>query len=98
MDVILAIVVVLALAAPAGLAAAWFSTNGAEALSTVFRPDRGLGWPRGVQEGEPTAWTWDRAAAPPAPDLPAERAQRPVVAPVAFRVGPGSARDRRSWR
>jgi hypothetical protein len=98
MDVVLSIVVVLALAAPAGLAAAWFTTRGADALSTLFRPDRGLGWPRGVQEEEPTAWNWDRRTGPQTADARAEDPQPPAVAPVAFRVRPGSARDRRSWR
>jgi hypothetical protein len=96
-DVVLSIVVVLALAAPAGLAAAWFSTRGADALSTLFRPDRGLGWPHGVQEEEPTAWNWDRRGSQVA-DPRAEDPQPPAVAPVAFRVGPGSARDGRSSR
>jgi hypothetical protein len=98
MEAVLSIVVILALAAPAGLAAAWFNTHGADAISTVFRPDRGLGWPRGVQEEEPTAWNWDRAAGSGVADGRVDDPGPPAVAPVAFRVGPGSARDRRSWR
>jgi hypothetical protein len=93
MEAVLGILAVVALAAPAGLAAAWFSTHGADALSTLFRPDHGLGWPHGVQEEEPTAWNWDRATRSQVADPRAEQAQPPAVAPVAFRVGPGSARD-----
>jgi hypothetical protein len=98
MEAVLGILAVVALAAPAGLAAAWFSTHGADALSTLFRPDRGLGWPHGVQEEEPTAWNWDRRTGSGVADRASDAAEPPTVAPVAFRVGPGSARDRRSWR
>ena len=86
MDALLSVMVLLAVAAPVGLAAAWFSGRGAEAMSSLFKTDRGLGWPRGVQE-EDIAWNWDRRAAAEPESVPS-----PLVEPVAFRMGRGSAR------
>ena len=94
MDTLLSVILLLALAAPVGLAAAWFSGRGAEAMSSLFKTDRGLGWPRGVQEEDPVAWNWDhRPAAPPRPG--SEPAPWPIVERVAFRIGRGSARGGR---
>jgi hypothetical protein len=100
MDTVLSIVVVLALAAPVGAAAAWFSTRGADALAVFFRPGSvaELGWPHGVQEEEPTAWNWDRGPGPRAGDRSLDGAEPATLTPVAFRVRPGSARQRRGWR
>jgi hypothetical protein len=83
------VMLLLAVAAPVGLAAAWFSSRGAEAMSSLFKTDRGLGWPHGVQE-EDVAWNWDRR---PAPEP--ESARDPLVERVAFRMGRGSARGGR---
>jgi hypothetical protein len=86
-DALLSVIVLLALAAPLGLAAAWFSSRGGEAMSSLFRTDRGLGWPRGIQEEDPAAWNWERRqAAAPSP-VPV-----PIVEAVAFRVRRRSAR------
>jgi hypothetical protein len=90
-DTVVSVVLLLALAAPAGLAAAWFCSRGPEAMGTFFRPDRGLGWPHGVQEEEPVAWNWDHRPAAPQPSAP-EEAPTPVVEPVAFRMRRGTAR------
>jgi hypothetical protein len=87
------VVLLLALAAPVGLAAAWFSGRGAEAMSSLFKTDRGLGWPRGVQEEDPVAWNWERR--PTAPPPPGSESPWPVVERVAFRIGRGSARSSR---
>jgi hypothetical protein len=85
-DALFSVALLLALAAPVGLAAAWFSGRGAEAMSSLFKTDRGLGWPHGVQE-EDVAWNWDhRPAAEP------DSVRAPLVEPVAFRMGRGSAR------
>jgi hypothetical protein len=85
-DALFSVALLLTLAAPVGLAAAWFSSRGAQAMSSLFRSDRGLGWPHGVQE-EDVAWHWDhRPAAEP------ETARTALVEPVAFRMGRGSAR------
>ena len=94
MDTLLSVILLLALAAPVGLAAAWFSGRGAEAMSSLFKTDRGLGWPRGVQEEDPVAWNWDHqaAAVPPPGSVPAPS---PIVERVAFRIGRGSARGGR---
>ena len=93
MDTLLSVILLLSLAAPVGLAAAWFSGRGAEAMSSLFKTDRGLGWPHGVQE-EDVAWNWDhRPAAPPPPG--SEPARSPIVERVAFRIGRGSARGGR---
>ena len=93
MDTLLSVILLLALAAPVGLAAAWFSGRGAEAMSSLFKTDRGLGWPRGVQEEDPVAWNWERRPASPAP--PGSESRWPVVERVAFRIGRGSARGGR---
>jgi hypothetical protein len=95
MDTLLSVIVLLSLAAPVGLAAAWFSSRGAEAMSSLFKTDRGLGWPRGVQEEDPVAWNWEHgpAVAPPPPG--SEPARSPIVERVAFRIGRGSARGGR---
>jgi hypothetical protein len=100
METVLSIVVVLALAAPVGLAAAWFSTRGGDALAGFFRPSSvvELGWPRGVQEEEPTAWNWDHRLGSSVADRPPDEAEPATIAPVAFRLGPGSARHGRGWR
>jgi hypothetical protein len=99
METVLSIVVVLALAAPVGAAAAWFSSRGADALAGFFRPSSvaELPWPRGVQEEEPTAWNWDRGPGSSVADRGPETAEPATVVPVAVRVGPGSARHGR-WR
>src|SRR4051812_7477123 len=99
METVLSIAAVLALPAPVGVAAAWFSTRGADGLAGFFRPSSvaELPWPRGVQEEEPMAWNWDRRTGSRVPDPRAEQAQALSVEPVAFRVGPGSARVRRGW-
>jgi hypothetical protein len=94
LETLVSIAMLLALAAPVGFVAAWFSGRGAEALSTFFRPDPGLGWPRGVQEEDPPSWNWDARSGdsqdpPTAPSPPAEGTR---AAPVAFRIRPGSAR------
>jgi hypothetical protein len=98
MDTVLSVVVVLALAAPVGVAAAWYSTHGADALAGFFRPSSvtELGWPRGVQEEEPTAWNWDGRTESEVAGRTPERAEAPTVVPVAFHVGPGSSRDGRA--
>ena len=93
MDTLLSLILLLALAAPVGLAAAWFSGRGAEAMSSLFKTDRGLGWPRGVQEEDPVAWNWDRRPAGPPPVGMQPRS--PIVERVAFRIGRGSARGGR---
>ena len=93
MDTLLSVILLLALAAPVGLAAAWFSGRGAEAMSSLFKTDRGLGWPRGVQEEDPVAWNWERRPASPPP--PGSESRWPVVERVAFRIGRGSARGGR---
>jgi hypothetical protein len=100
MEAILSIVVVLTLAAPVGLAAAWFSTHGADALAGFFRPGSvaELPWPRGVQEEEPTAWNWDRPPAATDVDRAPEAAEPATVAPIVFRLRAGTARQRRRWR
>jgi hypothetical protein len=95
----LSVMLLLALAAPVGLAAAWFSSRGAEAMSSLFKSDRGLGWPRGVQEEDPVGWNWDHRAAAglPAGSGPggSEAPRWPIVERVAFRVRRGSGRRRR---
>jgi hypothetical protein len=98
MDVLLSIVALLLLAAPAGMAAAWFTNCGPDALSSLFRPDRGLGWPHGVQEEDPPPWNWqpDRPARLDPSGTSASRADVPAalaVERVAFRIGRGSARN-----
>ena len=91
MDALLSAAMLLALAAPVGLAAAWLVVRGPSGLAGFFGPQPGLGWPRGVQEEDPVAWTWadrDEGDAPPLrPGTP-----NPTVERVAFRLGRGSAR------
>ena len=94
MEALLSVILLLSVAAPVGLAAAWFSVRVAEAMSSLFKTDRGLGWPRGVQEEDPVAWNWgQRPASPPRPG--SEPARTPIVERVAFRIGRGSARGGR---
>ena len=98
MDVLLSVVQLLAVAAPVGLAAAWFSGRGADAMSSLFRSERGLGWPRGVQEEDPVAWDWDRGAAAARDAGSDTHAVSTAVEPVVFRVGRGAARRRQRGR
>jgi hypothetical protein len=95
-DALLSVMLLLALAAPVGLAAAWFSSRGAEAMSSLFRSDRGLGWPRGVQEEDPVPWNWDHGRRATRPSPGSDPARSPIVERVAFRVGRGSARGGRN--
>jgi hypothetical protein len=97
-DTLLSVMLLLALAAPVGLAAAWFSGRGAEAMSSLFKSDRGLGWPRGVQEEDPVAWNWDHRPAAASPPSSSRQAGSPIVERVAFRMGRGSARGGRRGR
>lgn len=100
LDTMISIVVLLALAAPIGLAAAWFTSNGPAALAGFFRADHSLGWPHGVQEEDPPAWNWDRRgsaaqtgeAADGAPEAPLER----VAFRLARRCRPPGGRGPRS--
>jgi hypothetical protein len=92
-DALFSVMQLLALAAPVGLAAAWFSGRGAEAMSSLFKTDRGLGWPRGVQEEDPVAWNWGHR--PATPPRPGTEPRSPIVERVAFRIGRGSARGGR---
>ena len=102
-DALVDAVLLLCLAAPAGVAVAWLSSRGADALAGAFRGDRGLGWPRGVKEEDPPSWNWERpvpqAAGPSnaSPSMPAD-----TPAPVAalsrrlrVRVQAGTSRRRR---
>ena len=70
MDFLLPLMVCLVLGAPIGLAGAALIGRGPEAMSGLFVGYRGLGWPHGVQEEDPSGgWTWhlppvDAAAQP----------------------------------
>ncbi len=63
LDGLLSVALLLALAAPIGLAAAWFTNQGPGALAGFFRADPGLGWPRGVQEDDDVTWNWSPGSA-----------------------------------
>jgi hypothetical protein len=56
MDALLSAALLLALAAPVGLAAAWLVVKGPSGLAGFFGPQPGLGWPHGVQEEDPPSW------------------------------------------
>ena len=56
MDALLSAALLLALAAPVGLAAAWLVVKGPSGLAGFFGPQPGLGWPHGVQEEDPAGW------------------------------------------
>ncbi|MFL5680846.1 MAG: hypothetical protein ACJ77B_09630 [Chloroflexota bacterium] len=66
LDTVLAIGLVFIAAIPIGVAGAWFTSRGPNALAGFFRPGSvaELGWPVGVQEEDAPTWNWDRAAAP----------------------------------
>jgi hypothetical protein len=73
-DLVSAIVVLLALGAPLGLATAWFVSYGAGAIAQLFGPQPPMGWPHGVQEDDDFQWHWPgRVAPPPVPPTPATR-------------------------
>jgi hypothetical protein len=93
-DAILPILVLLALAAPIGIAAAWFTGQGPDALASFFRRDHGLGWPHCVQEEDPPAWNWERTSRDDAPTI-LDGSAAPAVEAVAFQIGRGAARRRR---
>jgi hypothetical protein len=106
MDVLTSVLLLFAVAAPAGIAAAWFVSQGPSALAGAFRPYAGLGWPRGVQEDDPPRWNWDRRLAagdrwPESQTSPtltevedALQTGRPELVAVALRIVPGSSRRR----
>lgn len=56
MDALLSAALLLALAAPVGLAAAWLVVKGPSGLAGFLGPQPGLGWPHGVQEEDPASW------------------------------------------
>ncbi|HEY0444810.1 MAG TPA: hypothetical protein VGC90_11365, partial [Candidatus Limnocylindrales bacterium] len=60
-DVLLSVVVLLAAAAPVGIAGAWFARRGPGVVAAAFTPGTvgNPGWPHGVQEENDVAWSWD---------------------------------------
>jgi hypothetical protein len=61
LDTVLAIGLVFVAAIPIGVAGAWFTSRGPDALAGFFRPGAvaDLGWPVGVQEEDAPTWNWD---------------------------------------
>ena len=58
MELILGLALLLALAAPLGLASAWFVTGGALGIARAFVPAPPMEWPHGVQEDDDFQWHW----------------------------------------
>ena len=74
---LLQLLVLLAVASVIGQLAITSAARAGDGLAMLFvPPDRGLGWPRGVQESD-EPWAW-RSALPPPPE---------VVTPVASAGG-----------
>lgn len=108
-DAVLSVALMLACAAPLGLAAAWFTSRGPNALADFFRPGASLdlGWPHGVQEEDAPTWNWDdrarpadTTAIPPArPDVEIAEldAGSLPVSPVVRQIGRGSSRRDGRW-
>jgi hypothetical protein len=94
MDVVLGIVLLLLVAAPAGIAGAWFTNRGPEALAIFFRPAAAveLGWPRGVQEEDAPAWNWDGPRATDS-DSMTDVVAEPVDWPARERLPAGSVTE-----
>lgn len=68
MELVVAAVLLLTLAAPLALATAWFVSHGGTAIAQLFMPPRPMGWPHGVQEDDDFQWHWPgRVPPPPAP-------------------------------
>ncbi|HEY0443092.1 MAG TPA: hypothetical protein VGC90_02615 [Candidatus Limnocylindrales bacterium] len=96
---LLSVVVLLAAAAPVGIAGAWFARRGPGVVAAAFTPGTvgNPGWPQGVQEENDVAWSWD-----PPPDRvaattiePLDAANAPFeVAAVVPHVGAGPTRRR----
>lgn len=90
MDLVLGIGALLVLAAPVGLVAAFAVARGPAVMSEAFMPRRPEGWPRGVQEEDPSFQTIWRLGPSPAlvivPDRndaeDAEAGPAPIVLPV----------------
>ena len=99
MDAVLSLAMLLVAAAPVGIAAAWFARRGPDVMAAAFAPGAvaNPGWPRGIQEEDDVAWSWE----PPADPIAA-----PATGPfgggslsfetmaVAVQIRPGRARRR----
>jgi hypothetical protein len=86
-DTVLSVVLLFVAAIPIGLAGAWFTTRGPNALAGFFRPSSvtELGWPRGVQEEDAPVWNWDHpvpAVAPQGPEAASELVELDATAAV----------------
>jgi hypothetical protein len=58
MDMLGAVVLLLALAAPIGLVNGWFVSGGAMGIARAFMPTPPMDWPHGVQEDDDFHWSW----------------------------------------
>jgi hypothetical protein len=61
-DAVLSLAMLLVAAAPVGIAAAWLARRGPGVMAAAFAPGAvaNPGWPRGVQEEDDVAWSWER--------------------------------------
>jgi hypothetical protein len=59
-DAVLSLAILLVVAAPVGIAAAWFARRGPGVMAAAFAPGAvaNPGWPRGVQEEDDVTWSW----------------------------------------
>lgn len=71
MDILTGLVVILAAAAMVSLVVSPGTPRVLDLFGAGFLPyrDGSAGWPRGVQEEEPVAWTWTAGDKPKPPDI-----------------------------
>jgi hypothetical protein len=71
MDILTGLVVIVAAAAMVSLVVSSGTPRVLDLFGAGFLPyrDGSAGWPRGVQEEEPVAWTWTAGGKPEPPDI-----------------------------